>query len=303
MIEKIKKTSLEFHQCQDIETWLKLFSVLTWNKIGFARSRDRLKIYETTITQELLFNFRLFAEATPIPIEIFEASSEKTNGNDFEILIEVEQGYILLPCQAKIIWSGDKYQAITHTVGNEFQINLLVNYAEKKGGFPIYMLYNFCENYQLQYEIRNKIDFDIEEYGCSLVPAIFVKENFYNKRTDKYGKLQWKVPTFEDLHPVAATPFYHICKLIGNLNYLTSLLKNTNIQNNIIKIYTREELIEDDNWIDLVPIPHLGKIENPFQKFNISANSALIRQEFSPKFRFILSKEKIKKGTRISTLR
>ena len=302
MIEKIKEVTKEFFDCKDLKTWLKLFSVLTWNKIGFARTRNRLKIYETTITQELLFAFRMFAEGTNLPIELFEALSEKTNGNDFEILIEIGYNkYVMFPCQAKIIYANGGYKAIDHLVSNKQQITLLTNYANKYGGIPIYLFYNyFCPSSELN-KIIKTLNYDIEEYGCSIVDASYIEANFF-KFDNSILKIN-KIPKFSHLHPSPAIPFHQVIDMVGNYNKIKYLFKHFFIhQNKEIKIYSREELLNDKNWSDLVPMPYIGRIEPENQKTLNKLNNDEIEHEFSPKFRFIFSIEKNEKKVTIGAI-
>lgn len=301
MIENIAKVSKEFLECQDLKTWLKLFSVLTWNKIGFTRTRNRLKIYETTITQDLLFQFRLFAEATPLPIELFEAKSEKTNGNDFEFLIEVhENQYLMLPCQAKIIYKNGKYMAIDHNVSNFQQIQLLTKYAKNHGGIPIYLFYNYYDNYKEIEKIREKINYDIEELGCSIVDALYLKDKFF-----KFEGIDLKIntlPNFKNIHPNPAIPFHQIIDLVDNFENINSFFEHSSKNNKKVFLYSREDLLKDDDWKDLVPMPYIGRTE-PEKQINYSV---LDREnyvpEFAPKFRFIISKEKQERKISISTI-
>ena len=105
---------------------MKNLSIETWERIGFARSRPGLKIYETTITQNLLFELKKFSERHKITqIDMFEATNEKTNGNDLEIFLRVGSKYLCLPTQAKIIYGNGKYPRMEH--GN--QINDLMSYS------------------------------------------------------------------------------------------------------------------------------------------------------------------------------
>ena len=112
------------HNAQDI---LKIISAHVWNRIEYARTRKGFRIYETTITQELLHYTILAAKESKFNIKLFEAESEKTNGNDIECFIETESGFVLLPMQAKIIYKNSRYDQMSHKVGNKEQIDLLID--------------------------------------------------------------------------------------------------------------------------------------------------------------------------------
>ena len=143
------------------------------------------------------------------------------------------------------------------------------------------------------------LGFDIEDYGCSFVSAEYVKEKFYNKKTDKKGNLQWKVPNFSDLHPSPAKPFHHICELIGSLRSITNCINNLTDKINFVQIYSREELIADDNWLDLSPAPHIGRLPTDFFEFSQIIQEEIVKHEFRPKFRLILSKQRQQRATTI----
>jgi hypothetical protein len=80
--ELIKDLSQQLLEKQDLYSFLQLYSVQTWNKIGFVRRKKGLKISETTITQNLIFDFWQLAAASKLPVELYESKNEKANGND-----------------------------------------------------------------------------------------------------------------------------------------------------------------------------------------------------------------------------
>ncbi|RAI72905.1 hypothetical protein HMF3257_39050 [Spirosoma telluris] len=81
----------EFEVKKDIVSFIKFFSVSTWQKIGFVRSKDRLKMHETTITQNLLFLFQLLSDQYPQAVQMFESKDEMARGNDIEIFIKMSR--------------------------------------------------------------------------------------------------------------------------------------------------------------------------------------------------------------------
>ena len=70
---------------------------------GLRPNRHVLKMYETTVTQNWLYYFNVFAASHPTKIMMSEAIDEKTNGNDIELAIQTTTGVVLVPLQAKII--------------------------------------------------------------------------------------------------------------------------------------------------------------------------------------------------------
>jgi hypothetical protein len=87
----------------NLNNFLNFFSVSIWDRIKFTRKHNGLKIYETTITQNFLYQIKLSIPSNESCFHMFESKNEKTNGNDLEIFIETSKGYIFFPTQAKII--------------------------------------------------------------------------------------------------------------------------------------------------------------------------------------------------------
>jgi len=156
---------------------LKLISLRIWAKIEFAKTRKGLKIFETSVTQDILQFMMLAASQSKFDIKLFEAKSEKTNGNDIECFIETNEGYILFPIQSKIIYSDFKYRKISHKVRGVEQIDILLNYAKKKGGFPLYFFYNYYNDKPYLENMKNTMGFDFRLYGISFLDESYTKLN------------------------------------------------------------------------------------------------------------------------------
>lgn len=252
---------------------LKRLSIDTWKRIGFVRTRKGLKIYETTITQNLLFELKKFSELCPTNVQIYEATNEKVNGNDIEIFLQVGSHYIYLPTQAKILYKNSKYTAMDH--GN--QINDLILYSKRVGGFPLYLLYNYDN------------DRSLIEYGCSLIPANYLLKNFAFARTIKSGVKRWTIPSFKDLHPTIALPWHNFfCTTVtitqrtpdGEFSYTEDRFTTKNLKDESLKYYTLEDLTNDVNWKEF------SLKENIVENINSETN---IENKYSPRFRLILS--------------
>ena len=66
----------------------KLLAIETWKRIEYAYIKERIKVYETTLTQNLIFSINAYSDQYGLNIDIFEATDEKTNGNDLELIIK-----------------------------------------------------------------------------------------------------------------------------------------------------------------------------------------------------------------------
>lgn len=78
-----------FNQCNNflkhptLCNLLQYLALSVWERIKFTHTHKNLKIYETTITQNLLFDINFVKSLyTRLPISIYEARNENTNGND-----------------------------------------------------------------------------------------------------------------------------------------------------------------------------------------------------------------------------
>lgn len=274
---------IQFNQFPTLCNFLQLVSYDTWKRIEFARTRNGLKIYETTITQNILYEFRVYCELFPsIPIRMFEAINEPLNGNDIELVLQTSQGFIIAPLQAKLIYSSDHYNAMEH--GN--QINDLIAYANSIGGIPLYLLYNYHSDNNFIYNssLCNVI-FTKEQFGCSLVSAQYLRNNFAFNRTDRNGNSKWTIPSFSDLHPNIGVPWFVLgcCRspftdTAATVRLITNPPKGgIDFQQNI-QIYQYEEIINSNQW---KPLDIKGL---DFSKDYIETNET----KFSPKYRIVM---------------
>ena len=280
---------MEASRTLNLCNWLRNYSAHTWSRLGFAYHHyRRLRLHETTITQMLVFDFWCSARETTLPIEIYESRDEKSNGDDLEIVLETAKGYLLMPCQAKAIQAGNKYSRIAHEVHGRQQIDLLLDYAKKIKGYPVYMFYNYCSDYTVNSIIEGISGVEIDEYGCSMISADYLKENYYVS-TAKEGKLGWQIPTFKELHIDAAVPFHNFICFNDNVveGILTS--KYTN-QGEGLAFYNKEDITKAKAWKNLTPPPSLSGIQIDTAMQNVIDEN--VSAEFNPKFRIVLSFKK-----------
>lgn len=262
---------------------MQLLAYDTWKRIQFTRTRAKkgFKIFETTITQNIIYDLRLLCELFPyLNIRMYEAIDEKTNGNDIELIVKTREGFIVVPVQAKILYKDFKYKAMDH---NE-QIDKLINYANLWKGLPLYLLYNY---YPYDLELNNQqfcsLQYSQEQYGCSLICADYLLKN-YTKCIN--GVSSWcRVPHYTDLHPSKAIPWFVLgCCEIENssISDTISYLCNSNISNRVVKGYALTELKNDDYWKNLDLDAKTPDLNN---------TSRVEENIFRPKFRIIFHNE------------
>jgi len=273
----------------------------TWKRIQFSRSRYGLKIYEVTITQNLIYEIN--RNTSNSMVSIFEATNEKTNGNDIELFIQTENGYLFFPVQSKIVYKGQDYPKMEH--GN--QIIDLINYASTKGGMPLYLLYNYSPEFLFNSDI-NGISCSSLDFGCSLIDADYLMSNFAFKRTDKNGNKKWEIPSFFDLHPNRAIPWFIPFCLGNNELDKTKIFKElfpnpSEEQLSDLKVYSTSEIEENKDWIPIDTKKTEYKKEDVFVPIvsTVEITEGITRKiaekddhrdtKFLPKFRLVFKNE------------
>ena len=278
-IEKLKKT--------EIQDLLRAFSSKTWRRLGFCQQfKNEVKTYVTTITRNLIFEMLEFARLTGTPqLRLLEALDESANGNDIEIYVQHGDGYILFPTQAKSLYPSGKYEKINHQSGGKFQIHALLEYAIKRQGIPLYLLYNYHPKWQDVIAWEKEFGFEYDCFGCSLVNAHLMESQYMNA-----ARLAWKIPSFFNLHPVPAIPLFQIL----DREKMDSLWEKSRPTIPELALYRADEIFDERKWIDRTPPPRISGF--PSEEHFFQGLVQLNFPEFKPKFRLVLSKEK-KRGT------
>lgn len=291
----------QFQKSPTVCNFLQVLSADTWERIKFARTRKGLRIFETTITQNLLFELRRTKEIVNAVmgrylwnIRIYESTNEKAKGNDIELFIPFNNGYLFFPIQAKIIYhqgfkrkhkmSNGDYPSMNHfvkTTGKQ-QINSLLAYAASRKGYPLYLLYNYV-NSSLAKASRCNIGFEEEQYGCSITSAKFIYNQCYN------GGL-WNVPTFNDLHPKHAHPWFILACCFSKATNINDIASSyfpfdSDFPKNDLRVYTSDEVDRSNGWKDF----DLSEVPNEAFKERDEQNQIA----FIPKFRIVLDFETI----------
>lgn len=276
-----KKTD---NQCiEDICVLFADISIEIWERIKFSREQN-LPVHEPTITQNLIFRFWQEAKNKDLPIQLYEANNEKSNGNDIELLLETDGGYILCACQAKISKKNEKYPTINHSVQGVQQVDLLINYASTFKGLPLYLFYN----YSIEYDYNP----NIELYGCTIGNAHSIKDMFFTERK-RNGDIGWRIPSFTKLHYeyFIAEPISEVIFRLLHGGFLTLPSLAIAHRKNDIKFYTREEIDENTFWHNLFPLGQIGFItESNIQ--TLIQQAVKSEDGFNPKYRIVISKRK-----------
>jgi hypothetical protein len=281
----------------------KFLAIESWKRIEFTYSMPLIKIYETTLTQNIAFTINAYKSVYPgINIDLYESENERANGNDLEMILSFPDfdWDFYAPIQAKKIYRNGKYDAIDH--GD--QIIDLIIYARSEGrnGYPLYLLYNYID------PIPTKINPSNELYGCSIVDAIYLRDHYYNKRISVrkgVSTLKWKIPLFGDLHPRHAIPWHQlVCDttpalMVKRLLQITTTNRRIGIMADHflnkdvitdwaeIPGFIRKNSISFSGWVK--PEFKSKQINNDFDK-TISERSVEGKETgFNPKYRMVLT--------------
>ncbi len=236
---------------------LKDLSIETWERIGFARTRKGLKIYETTITQNILYS--LAKKLKTSKIEMYEATNEKINGNDMEICLKTKKGYILLPTQSKILYMSGKYDKINH--GN--QIENLIKYAKSVGGIPLHLFYNYDNSHA------------DSEYGCTIIETKKLLSGYKSST----GSCKIRALKYKELHTGSGTA--QKARPWHNFLCLLPTMPHKDIDS--VEYYRKKEILKDDEW------KQVSIVDSNMQR-PVDSNS-----NYAPKFRIMFDLEKIHK--------
>ncbi len=275
--------------------WLQNFSVYCWTRLLFARRNERAHLFETSLTQELVFRFYQLEISAQLPVRIYESTKESVNGNDLEIIFNTPFGYLTFCCQCKILGHNHRYNTINHHSGNTPQIELLLNHSMANNCLPVYLLYNYTDDNIILTRIQRNRNTLIEKFGCSVLDAFYIFSRYFYPSVLKAQKF-YHVPGFEDLHTDGwALPFAELSVIANNKEIHQFLSKpGTNIlpehyfnymNKPVHQFYT--ELVPPAGWEPLIRGGNIiGKIQQDTINYprRIYANTP----GFAPEYRIMI---------------
>jgi hypothetical protein len=177
-----------------------------------------------------------------------------------------------------------------HHNQNGYQIDLLEKYASKKGGLPLYLLYNFV-NLSFDKKEMCEIEFGIEQFGCSIINALYIKQNFPIIKN-------WKAPTFNDLHPSPALPWFVIpcCFHYKTKKEILEMLSFKDNSPDSLKNYNIDEIRGDKDWKEILQFDNDSNNDDEEDK---SKFDSIMSLDFSPKYRIIVSPNPLSKDNKV----
>lgn len=261
-----------------------------WERMAFSRTRPRMKIHETSITQNLVYELNLIKWKYSLSgLSIYESTNEAAHGDDLEICIVQRNGQVYkYALQSKILYhnlrsrnairldDGD-YKKLKHSVSGSNQIDLLIQYASSVGAMPLYLLYNYVSGHSFTGSACN-VGYDTGQYGCTLVPANYLKVH----HSDSNGNLKDNVK-FSELHPDYAIPWFLLACCFPDFTTIQTLQAFALPPNSVnLQPYNVDD-IETDNrrWNILGPISEI--------KTNIVNDYKQAVEGFQFKFRIFIN--------------
>jgi hypothetical protein len=256
-----------------------------WDRIRFARIRQH-RISETTITENLIFDFWYQAQKDDVAIEIYEAKDEQRTGNDLELYIETKRGYLLMACQAKILSKQNKYPNISHKVNDNYQIDLLLDYGRSRGGIACYLFYNYISDWNTLKKLEASGKYQDTHFGLTSCNAEFIKLAFFKPGSSAIGKKRVKIPTFEDIHPLHGFPLPEMIRILRDetaLDIIAELAKHIDVP---LTYYTKNEITtEEYPWEPVIALPKISGIAERKQETITPRNQP--KAGFNPKYRIV----------------
>lgn len=272
--------------------WLGRNAAYVWDRIKFCRNQTWNRVFETTLTQNLVFNFYQLEKYENFPVTIYESTNEKRNGNDLEFIFQVERQWLHVPCQCKILNKQFNYPGIVHKVKEQFQIDLLLNYARINDGIPIYLFYNYYPDPAFNQTLSDSWRADIKNFGCSYMSAWNLKQRFFNS-----GGV--RIPGFRDLHSIdprfdqSALPFYALGGFLSRQG-VTAFKKRYRTTLDFISNPPHYHLRDDldlDGWDPLIPPAAIGRI--PKQRWPEDFDFSVAESDsFAPAYRLVFELQK-----------
>ena len=177
---------------------------------------------------------------------------------------------------------------------------MLLEYAERVKGIPIYMLYNSIIDDDMRQEIfdslPNGVGLNIlSSFGSSLTSAKWIKDKFFTG-------LKWKSPNFLDFYPHNLKPYSFIVDILNHgleNQSLDSLMYGIDLKD--VRYYTKKEVLDDEFWDNLVPRPSISGLPIP-TLYSDSNSYKTNNQIFNPRFRLVIGKRDLYTKKKIKIL-
>ncbi len=288
-------------------------AVDTWERIKFSRTTPRLRIHETTITQNLVYEMRLLKSRYPHwGFTLYESINEKTNGDDLELCVLHRNGQVYTyAMQAKILYhqirrwgfEDGNYPRMNHEVGGTPQVDLLLAYSRDNGCIPLYLLYNFITfNQETPRDFQHPIPFDYRALGCTVISAYLLKHRFAMASGQLKGNIRFSELHhfhFFPWHSHPATPWERLVCFDSSLDEERLKDRWRLAEDHPVKGKDFASISDDSQWRQVIYTPEdlTGKAPE-FLYLDDNDSSTGLKDSFDdsppafrPKFRLFISEE------------
>ena len=245
----LHQEKINFYNNPSIDGLMRCCAVDTWHRIKFCQSHPASHLHETTITQNIVYEFLQMEEAELLQVTVFESNDEKATGSDLEIILRSDSFFVRFVVQAKKIGRQLKYEQFHHTAGGVPQIDRLLKHAEKTNSIALYLFYNYSDDRVLNKAIADGWELPIDYFGCSFANARALYQAYYRS-------LKPPVPGFPDVHrAILAYPFEqmgYFTRLDFLDNYLKTFGDASPLGNYACQPTAQQSLQDSKNWHRLI---------------------------------------------------
>ena len=152
-----------------------------WWMLKHSREWE-VRLGEETLTDLLVLRFMRFK---PSHYKLFQTSKEEESriGADLEIrLYAGEDQAAVFAVQAKKLYPSGRYDALNARVKSSgfSQIETLEKYSKNVGALPLYLLYNYVDQHDMQSYWHCCQCLDERQLGCTLVPSWIIRQAISN---------------------------------------------------------------------------------------------------------------------------
>ena len=163
------------------KTSTELIAEDTWRRVKESWDHG-VRLGEETLTDLLILDFMRFK---PSHYKLFQINKkeEVRIGADLEIRLHAEKNQAaVFAVQAKKLYQSGRYECLNAKVksSGSSQMDILEMYSESVGALPLYLLYNYVDQRDMQPYWHCCQCLDERQLGCTLVPSWTIRQAISN---------------------------------------------------------------------------------------------------------------------------
>lgn len=194
-----------------------------WHSIIRAHRNNRNR-KEEGITADLIIDILEYRNNAPPNFDVYARDSWNENeyGSDIDVFVETTyNNYVWFALQAKVLKKNGRYNTLRDSSDGIMQWDKLRQLEGLTGCKGYYLLYNGMDGWKHNGTDLCGIDFNEEQFGCSLVEITKIEELGTKKRPNGTHIN----PTFYDIHPQHAQPWRILTCCRHNVKQFTTYKK------------------------------------------------------------------------------